>query len=1404
MKNDIIRKLTSLTLMSIMVAGGLTFAIPSALPQAAAESGTSGPLTVSSTEFGGQQIIEIKVNDSDFRSVSDDHGALDVTIDGNAVHMVQASTGIWYAYVADVSAKNADNADVTGNPVIDAGATNLEANAVAEESDSDEIYFATGLNGPNPGGASNPGTPDDTNWPFVQLYDFTSEETFDVTYLSESVAVTYDDDLTGSSSVTLDRTDVPQGAMVHVTISDTRLNLDPTNADEWTITVNTVAHENGTTTMYDNTTAVYLGGTHGVLDTPVELLASTEADAAAVTMITFIETDSNSGEFASDDDKVSKVYLDADAPLNKDLEITYADGDDNNSVTLFVTDTDPTISIAGDGSWSPGEAAMVTLTAPNLDFNTKDTDNIEINAIAVPTITTGDPITIADFEPYVHPRDADINSNQTVTQGLTHLTYNFSEVGNDLVDADSPIRTIGADTSGDRYLIDEAIAAESLTAGTILFNATGMSVSTPFYHVHVSTSADVELELVNATDGVAVTINEAVDASEEPLPDDLQIRVADPAMGFEAGDVIVVDILSFGDGNNNAIYRHMLEETDNGVFTGTVAYDLLNQISVAQVGTYGDIETEDSALDIIIADEDDVEIDYAGKTDSVDTVTSGGTVSFDAERYSTNGAVVVTLVDSDLAGERFTLDQDGSVRFAGHEAKLMEFMIEDTPWIDCSESDDGTLLGLGLDDAFTLVETPGSPGTFTGGFDIPSEYCINVDYTDSVGAVATVTGKSIQVTYHDYIDETGISRTVSDSATVQAVTGSVTLDRNVYPVPSDADDGAGNTIVHIEINDPDHNTDSDELNNIPTTQVKIHIRPVNDPSQEEISDELNAVTNLRYSVNGEGNLATSFGETSEDSGIFAETIEITHDVLGSDDSGNPTDQIAQSYIISVTYDDDSDVTGETSSTTDSAVFNLGNAVLSADAQEYTINQKAFITLVDQDRNYDSDERERIPLTDIVWDGSADSDLDESRSTFDPSPSYLRETESNSGIFLVEITIPEEVIERGDREPVERGERVTLSYEDYSPAGSKIPSTSSSTTVEANFAISRTGASLSLDKDVYSWRDRVTVTVVAPDANLDDLAINDVHINGNSQIGTLSDYRLSETGPNTGIFQGTVDLGGFDYAGISCDDDDFGVICVGSEDGFSITYQYDEDESDLVQSALVRWSVAEVTWLADSYREETAGTLRVVDPDRNYHPDTPDSVSVAVFSDTYRGGIKIALTETESDSGVFEGDILFDTLHSQGNRLQVSEGDIVTAAYDDDTLPPPDDGDDLRITGTTSIGSIVPPLERVEVSNLGVVDALGNAVDSVSVGQQVNIAADLASAQSRSQDYAYLLQIQNMDGVTVHLSWAASSLAGFGGANVSQSWTPDEAGSYTATVFVWESLKNPTALSPQNSIDITVV
>ena len=1505
MKNDIIRKLTSLTLMSIMVAGGLTFAIPSALPQAAADPATDGSLTVSTTEFGGQQILEIKVDDSDVRSVSDDHGTLDVSVGGSNVHMVQASTGIWYAYVADTSAApNTDDADAD-NPLIGAvlGGTPTGTGGVAQESNSDEIHSLNLDNGPNPAtGGSNIGALED-NWPYVQLFDFDGAgDTFNVLYSSDRISVEYNDDLTGSVSVALDRANAPQGAMVHVTISDPRLNLDPTGKDVWLLYPDDDAspklqeHDTdppdtgvyaGNRTVADNFNAVDLGSDHGNIDLDTlvvverdgyEGIKAVNDDAVDLTAdppvtadgdyVVFEETERNSGVFvsfvAADH---SPINIADDAFVNAGITVEYA----GESASVTVRDESTDIAITSDDFWNSGEPATVTVTAPNLDVNTMDDDDVTITSDLIPTIEIGDPITIDEFSfstarvawnttdaahyetDGITVLDPAIETGERVSiLGLAKTTVTFKDSGSectpdntgivscsdgdddggdvdqtgDLTDTNND-QTIG---DGDRIGLNYADATVGGTnmesklltiaerAGdTLVFTIDDVDVSAPFHYVHTYAKTGVTFTLNNATEDTPFLTNAELNkanATAKPWPTSLKLTVTmDPDSTFGEGDVIAFDILSFGaikntkgetvSVENNAIYRHLVEETDaGGVFEGTLEYAMLNQVNIEDVNTYGGIETQDDELVLIIDDEysgNDLQISYDDETAHVEISTSTGTVTLDSDRYSTNGSVSVTLTDQDLNVdndeiERYTLNADGSVARAASDAPLLVFEIDDTEWDNRCGADPA----LGLPSDFTLEESADEPGTFTASFDIPTTYCVNSD-----GDTAPVTGKSLQATYYDFRDETGIESTWPDSATIQAITGTVSMDRNVYPVPSDGK----SVTVHIEINDPDFNADSDVLDDIevgaiPTDDeddrsVRVEITPVSASAPVDISDTAEERTMI--------GLSATFEETSEDSGIFAHTIEIPRNILGTAED----DWIQQSYILSVTYVDSSDATGETSDTTDSAIFNIGTASLSTDTDEYAIKQKAFITLVDHDSNYDSDTRETIPLTAIEWEGSADADL--SGSAFDASPPFLRETESNSGIFLTEITIPEDVDDRGRSEAVELGETVTLTYTDDSPAGAERPGVNDRS-VETGFTISRTGATLTLDKDIYSWRDRVTITVVAPDFNIDSLAVESVGdknpntVTMRSQLQTMKDISLAETGPNTGIFQGTVDLGGFSYEvakGVMAQP--VSLLEVGNEDGISVTFTYDEDERDLIQSALIRWNVAEVTWLEDSYREGATGTLRVVDIDRNLHPDTPDSIETIVFSDTYRGGINIALTETEPASGVFEGEVIFDVLHSEGNRLQVSEGDIVTASYTDRTLPPPDgEGDKLRITGTTTVGSIVAPLERIVVSNLGVVDALGSAVDSVSVGQQVNIAADLTSAQSRSQDYAYLLQIQNMDGVTVHLSWAASSLAGYGDANVSQSWTPDEAGSYTATVFVWESLTNPTALSPQNSIDITVV
>ena len=1331
MKNDIIRKLTSLTLMTIMVAGGLTFAIPGALPHAVAESATSGQLTVSTTEFGGQQILEIIVDDPKIADVSIIHAELFIDVGDDSVQMFQASTGDWYAYVG---------IDADFDPASPSGLV-TSSGANHHNADAGNAFTTTAI-------------------------DIEDGDDIDVTYGDNTITVSYANDLSEFASVAFDRSDAPAEAVVHLTIADTRLNLDPTVEDTWTLTVNTDTITRG------------LSDGHGLLELTLANFDIEDSDDNTDGMqIVFAETGANTGEFTAEDvgegdAAESPLTLKESVQENEPVDISYA----GNDARLTVRTTESSITITAADVWSSGEEATVTLTYPDLNLNTDADEDIKIEHEFVPTIIIGNPTTIEDFK-----------GNNTIAPGDT--------------DPENKIFTFSNSTTEDN--------AREIPDEMATFTITGFSSDAPFHFVKsVSTAAGAEFTLRNTTDDDPNTNEVDTSGMIEALPSNMTLTVTTTATSFMEGDIIAFDILSFGgtdDGvANNAIYRQLLEETeDGGVFTGTLKYTMLHQANVDDPGTYEDVETLGADLDMVIDDEytgNEFHISYNKKSHPADILTNTGTVTLDSDRYSTNGEVTVTLEDPDLntdstSVDSYVLNKNGTVR-DGTGTAILQVEIDGEKWEDCTDKD-GKDRKLGLPDAFELAETEAASGTFTASFDVPTEYCTNVVNDEGTIIVADATGKSIKVVYHDFRDDGGNDAEASDSATIQAVTGTVSLDRNVYPVPADVDDGAGNVIVHIEINDPDLNKASDERDTLELANtVELRLRAVNTGGSDPINDALNDKSiDLRYSLVNENNL-DDFMETTVDSGIFAETVEIPANLLVDDQM----DQVERSYVLTVSYTDISDATGEESTVSDSAIFNVGGATLSADSEEYTINQSAFITLTDHDRNYDSAERDTITLADIKWEGSTDTNLLDGG--FDPTPSTtLRETEANSGIFLAEITIPE-TIEGGDE--VERGERVTLTYEDISPAGSNYPGEGKPVDVETSFAISITGASMTLDKDVYSWRDHVTVTVVAPDGNIDGLVVEDINIRANSQGGSLDDQRLPETGANTGIFRGTIELGGPDnaYIGISCSDNQ---LCVENEDGFSVVYTYDEDERDIIQSALIRWSVAEVTWLEDSYREGSVGTLRVIDPDMNFYPDAPDSISATVFSDTFRGGANIALTETEPDSGVFEGEVLFDVLHTEGNRLQVSEGDIVTATYKDQTLPPPDDrGDTIRITGTTTIGSIVPPLERVEVSNLGVVDALGTAVDSVSVGQQVNIAADITSAQSRSQDYAYLLQIQNMDGVTVHLSWAASSLAGFGGANVSQSWTPDETGSYTATVFVWESLTNPTALSPQNSIDITVV
>lgn len=74
-----------------------------------------------------------------------------------------------------------------------------------------------------------------------------------------------------------------------------------------------------------------------------------------------------------------------------------------------------------------------------------------------------------------------------------------------------------------------------------------------------------------------------------------------------------------------------------------------------------------------------------------------------------------------------------------------------------------------------------------------------------------------------------------------------------------------------------------------------------------------------------------------------------------------------------------------------------------------------------------------------------------------------------------------------------------------------------------------------------------------------------------------------------------------------------------------------------------------------YSSEDVAQIQVIDKEMNLDPTIIDSFDIHVFSDTDHTGIQLAVTETESDTGYFYGDVVLTTKdESSGVRLLVED------------------------------------------------------------------------------------------------------------------------------------------------------
>ena len=257
MNNEIGRKLTSLTLMTIMLAGGMTIAAPSMMVPEAAAAGAlyvSAENAMFNNSFGGAQIVEVVVLGIS-TAIDINSGEPVVKVNDNQLRMAQGTDGNWYAYFGsstEVAAADGESfldfgtdrdPTVTKGDFLEAGnvyAPDLENGATVQPTTT--VTNPPTLSNWNASFTNNDGTHVngqigivDADWPVIQLYDLTIE-TFEVVLeqagADEVVTLNYDSgDMDDYAGMTLDRNSASQGSDIHLTITDNQLNIDPTAED---------------------------------------------------------------------------------------------------------------------------------------------------------------------------------------------------------------------------------------------------------------------------------------------------------------------------------------------------------------------------------------------------------------------------------------------------------------------------------------------------------------------------------------------------------------------------------------------------------------------------------------------------------------------------------------------------------------------------------------------------------------------------------------------------------------------------------------------------------------------------------------------------------------------------------------------------------------------------------------------------------------------------------------------------------------------------------------------------------------------------------------------------------------------------------------------------------------------
>jgi len=359
-----------------------------------------------------------------------------------------------------------------------------------------------------------------------------------------------------------------------------------------------------------------------------------------------------------------------------------------------------------------------------------------------------------------------------------------------------------------------------------------------------------------------------------------------------------------------------------------------------------------------------------------------------------------------------------------------------------------------------------------------------------------------------------------------------------------------------------------------------------------------------------------------------------------------------------------------------------------------------------------------------------------------------------------------------------------------------------------------------DKPVYSWTDKIIISINAPSWNsspnqIDSIGQSQSHsIKISSGENFLEPYRLTETSSNSGIFSGEVILTGFlhDVNGDGIFDTNPKTFGTGPTNGFlesdvddsiSISFEF-ADGVVLVESVPVNWNHGTIKFSKDTFLSNDLIQVRVIDSDLNLNPEMIDTVDIEIFSDSDASGLSITAIETSERSGNFISTFSLSQNTSSGNVLYAIPGDTIMAKYDDYTLPKPFSKSDSQSVETSAVVDYyISSINRIHVLPIFLSDGFGNPVTSFLPDIQMQIVGTIENEIIYDQEFIYFFQIKNSKDTIISLSWIQGKLSPNQILEISQSWIAPNSDNYVLETYVWNSLNELIPLSPPSYTSINI-